>query len=132
MNSASHKVDDYIESLPLPQQEVASRLRELLFENVANIEERFSYQLPFYRYYGMFAYLRAADGAVYICFYRGKDLMQVFPQLELKQRASICCVRVDSLKDIKKFEIITMITTAAAWNNEAFHLKIPLLQRRKN
>lgn len=130
-NNATHLVDDYIEALPQPQQEVAEKLRELLFELVPHIEERFSFKLPFYHYHSMFCYLRAADGAVYICFCRGKDLKEAFPQLEQKERAAICCVKVESLKDFYPKEIATLITTAAEWNKEAARQKIPMVQKRK-
>jgi hypothetical protein len=66
--SASRLVDEYIEALPQPQQAIADKVRATLLESIPHLDERFSFKLPFYHYYGMFAYLRAADGVVYLCF----------------------------------------------------------------
>jgi hypothetical protein len=78
----------------------------------------------------MFCYLRAADGIVYICICRGKDLKEAFPQLEQKTRAAICCVRIEKLKDIALMEVAVLMAAAAEWNKEAALQKIPMLQKK--
>lgn len=128
--TATHQVDDYIGTLPEPQQSVAGKLREILFETVPGIEEKFSFKLPFYHWYGMFCYLRAADGVVYLCFCRGKDLRDAFPRLEQRERATICCVAVTEMKDVHRLELPQLIATAAEWNKEAKLKKIPMVQKK--
>ena len=128
---ASHQVDAYIESLPQPQQAFAQKLRELLFETVPNIEERFSFKLPFYHYYGMFCYLHADKHGLHLCVCRGKDLLMAFPQLEQKNRAFIASVTVHQWSDFSRLEITTLIGAAAEWNREASLRKIPILQKKK-
>ncbi len=83
------KVDEYIESLPDERREIAEILRELIIENVHGIEERLSFKIPFYHYFGMFMYLNNTKDGVDVAFCRGKDLLEAFPQLELKSRAAI-------------------------------------------
>jgi uncharacterized protein len=128
---ASQNVDAFIEALPQPQQAVAERLRELLFETVPDIEERFSFRLPFYHYYGMFCYLHLDKTGLHLCFCRGKDLVDAFPQLEQKARATIASVTVSTTADISRLEIPQLIAAAADWNKEASLQKIPVVQRRQ-
>lgn len=130
-SAASRKVDAYIESLPQPQQSFAQKLRELLFASVPGIEERFSFKLPFYHYYGMFCYLHADKQSLHFCICRGKDLVMAFPQLEQKNRASIASVTVHQWSDFQRLEITTLIAAAAEWNKEASLQKIPILQKKK-
>jgi uncharacterized protein len=130
-STASRYVDAYIESIPQPQQAIAQKLRKLLFELVPGIEERFSFKLPFYHYYGMFCYLHADKNGLHFCVCRGKDLVTAFPQLEQKNRASIASVTVNEWGDFSRLEITTLITAAAEWNKEASMQKIPILQKKK-
>lgn len=130
-SAASRQVDAYIESLPQPQQAFAQKLRETLFEIVPGIEERFSFKLPFYHYYGMFCYLHADRDGLHFCFCRGKDLVMAFPQLEQKNRASIASVTVDQWSDFVQLEISSLISAAAEWNKEASLQKIPMVQNKK-
>lgn len=124
------KVDEYIESLPDERREIAEILRELIIENVHGIEERLSFKVPFYHYFGMFMYLNNTKEGIDVAFCRGKDLLEAFPQLELKSRAAIATVTVTSKKDIIKFGIRELIINAAAWNEEARKLKIPMLKKQ--
>jgi hypothetical protein len=128
--TASGKVDEYIDALPEEQQRLAHKIRKLLFEAVPQIEERFSFRLPFYHYYGMFCYLHVAKGCVNLCICRGRDLLEVFPQLEQKARASIASVTLYQISDITKLEVPAIIAAAAEWNKEASLRKIPILKKK--
>jgi uncharacterized protein len=128
--AASRSVDAFIEALPQPQRAVAERLRELLFETVPDIEERFSFKLPFYHYYGTFCYLHVDKTGLHLCFCRSKDLVDAFPQLEQKARATIASVTVHTTADILRLEIPQLIAAAAEWNKEAAVQKIPMVQRK--
>jgi hypothetical protein len=49
-----HKeVDNYIDSLPENLQEIAEIIRKMLFHIVPDIQESFSFKVPFYKYFGM-------------------------------------------------------------------------------
>lgn len=130
-SAASRQVNGYLEALPQPQQAFAQKLREMLFELVPGIEERFSFKLPFYHYYGMFCYLHADKHGLHFCVCRGKDLVMAFPQLERKNRASIASVTINKWSDFSTLEIQALITAAADWNKEAAEQKIPLVNRKK-
>lgn len=127
---SSNRVDDFIEALPDAEQTMADRIRETLFENVPAIEERFSFRLPFYHYYGMFCYLHFDKGGLHLCFCRGKDLIAAFPQLEQKARAAIASVTLRQMSDFVRLEVVTLIVAAAEWNKEAAALKIPMISRK--
>jgi len=129
-STASRNVDAFIESIPQPQKAIAEKLRELLFEFVPGIEERFSFKLPFYHFHGMFCYLHHDKAGLHLCFCRGKDLVMVFPQLDQKTRASIASVTLHTMQDIHRLEIPQLITAAAEWNKEAALQKIPMVQRK--
>ena len=116
-------VDQYIESLPEEKQELCEYIRQLIFENVHGVEERFSYKLPVYHYFGMFMFMNNTKEGIDVAFMRGKDLLEAFPQLEPKDRAIIASVCIKNKKDIVKYDIPQMIITAAAWNQEAKQLK---------
>jgi uncharacterized protein len=123
-------VDIYLDDLPTQQNEIATRVRELLFEIVPNIQEKFSFKLPFYHYFGMFCYINKIPNGIDFCICRGKDLMYEFPQLLIKNRATIAGVELYSLKDIEAKEVKNIITTAAIWNEEAKKLKIPMINKK--
>jgi hypothetical protein len=123
------KVDEYIENLPDERRELCELLRELIVENVPGIEEKLSFKIPFYHYFGMFMYLNNTKDGIDVAFCRGKDLLEAFPQLNLKTRAAIATVCIRNKKDIAIFEIREMIVAAAAWNEEAKRLKIPMVKK---
>ncbi|TAD86818.1 MAG: hypothetical protein EAY75_07165 [Bacteroidetes bacterium] len=116
-----HQVDVYIETLPPPLNAVAAEVRQLLFEKVPHIEERFSFKLPFYHYLGMFCYLRYNPElqALDLTFTRGKDLQMAFPQLELRNRATGASAVLKTMADITLLEVPLMVEAAADWQQEA-------------
>ncbi|MEO5947380.1 MAG: DUF1801 domain-containing protein [Chitinophagaceae bacterium] len=125
-------VDQYIESLPEGKQKLCEYIRQLIIENVDGVEERFSYKLPVYHYFGMFMFMNNTKEGIDIGFMRGKDLLEAFPQLERKDRAIIASVCIKSKKDIATYDVSQMIISAAAWNQEAKQLKIPMVKKKQN
>ncbi|MES2776100.1 MAG: DUF1801 domain-containing protein [Bacteroidota bacterium] len=126
-----HQIDNWIESLPEQLNETALRVRELVFETVHGVEEKYSYKLPFYHYFGMFCYftynkkLKALD----ITFMRGKDLTEIFPQLEMRGRAIGGSIVLYKPTDINRLKLQEVLVTAAAWQREARQLKIPFVKK---
>lgn len=123
------KVHEYIENLPDERRELCELLRELVLENVPGIEEKLSFKIPFYHYFGMFMYLNNTKDGIDVAFCRGKDLLEAFPQLNIKTRATIATVCIKQKKDIITFEVRALIVAAAAWNEEAKKLKIPMIKK---
>lgn len=123
------QVDAYIEGLPEERQKICDALRELIFEIVPGVEEKLSFKIPFYHYYGMFAYLNNTKKGVDLVFCRGKDLVELFPQLQTKNRAIAASVTIIGIQEINRMEMREMITTAANWNKEAKSLGIPMVKK---
>lgn len=123
------RVDEYIEALPDDKREICELLRELILGNVPGIEEKLSFKIPFYHYFGMFMYLNNTKEGIDVAFCRGKDLLNEFSQLSLKNRATIATISITSKKDIVSYQVREMIVTAAAWNEEAKRLKIPMVKK---
>jgi hypothetical protein len=125
------KVDDYIESLPDEKRVIAELIREMLFENVPTIEERLSYKLPFYHYFGMFVFLNNTKVGIDVVFCRGKDLVDEFPQLTVNKRAIMAGICISSKEDIRRYHLKEIILTAAAWNREAKEMGVPNIKTVK-
>lgn len=83
-------VDEYIESLPDNKRIICELVREIILENVPGIEEKLSFKIPFYHYFGMFMYLNNTKDGIDVAFCRGKDLLNEFPQLSLKKQSYYC------------------------------------------
>lgn len=124
------KVDEYIEQLPEALQEAGSAIRQMILDLVPAVEERWSFKIPFYHYHGMFMYLNKTDEGLDVAFCRGKDLVDTFPQLETRNRAMVASVCIRNRKDIRRLALREMILTAAAWNEEASRLKIPMVNKK--
>lgn len=125
------KVDEYIDLLPPEKAVLVEQIRELLFQLVPGIDERLSFKLPFYHYFGMFCYINSNKEGVYLAFCRGKDLLDEFPQLELNGRATIATVTIRDRKDIDRLQIRELISVAAIWNEEAKRQNIRIVAPRK-
>lgn len=125
-------VDAYIDNLTETQQVIAEQLRRLLFSLVPGIEEKLSFKIPFYHYYGMFCYINAIPGGIDLGFCRGKDLTGEFSSLESRGRAMVASVTLFSLADIKQKEVREIIVAAACWNEEAKKNKVPMIKKRKS
>lgn len=123
------KVDAYIEALPEGRRELCAVLRELIIETVPAVEEKLSFRIPFYHYFGMFMYLNNTKEGIDVAFCRGKDLLEAFPQLQQKNRAAIATVTITDTKQIVQWGLREMIATAAAWNEEAKQLRIPMVKK---
>lgn len=125
-------VDDYIESLPESKREIAEAIRELLFTTLPHVEEKLSFKIPFYHYFGMFCYMNAVKDGIELVFCRGKDLVFAWPQLEQKGRVIMAGVTITHKKDFAKYNLEALLIGAAAWNEEAKRMNIsPLSKARK-
>ena len=124
-------VDAYIEGLPEEKQELCQQLREMILENIQGIEEKLSFKIPFYHYFGMFMFLNQTKEGFDVAFCRGKDLLEAYPQLQQKDRAIIASVCIKTKKDIIDYDLRQMIITAAEWNKEAKQLNIPMVRKAK-
>lgn len=128
-------VDEYIDQLPDESQPICKLIRSLVLQLVPDVEEKFSFGLPFYHYFGMFLYLHPKPDGVAVCFCRGKDLITAFPQLQQKKRVIVASITIKEKIDITRLELTRLILAAAAWNREAKERNIPMVKKaggRKN
>lgn len=123
-------VDDYIFNLSAEQQAIANKVRQLLLTLVPGIQEKLSFKIPFYHYYGMFCYINAIPNGIDVGFCRGKDLAGEFEHLEEKGRAIVATVALYTTKDIQQKELREIIIAAALWNEEAKKKKIPMVKKK--
>jgi uncharacterized protein len=124
-------VDLYIEALSDTKREIAEALRELIFSAVPHVEERYSYKIPMYHYFGMFCYMNEVTHGIDLGFMRGRDLVFAWPQLETRNRAIVASVVITSKKEITQLNIEALLLSAAAWNEEAKKTNVPLLKNNK-
>ncbi len=124
-------VDEYIESLPDEKREIAELLREMILTLIPHVQEKLSFKIPFYHYHGMFCYLNEVKDGIDLGLCRGKDLVDVLPQLEQGKRVMVASVIVRSKKEIQTKQIEEVILTAANWQEEAKRLKISMINAKK-
>jgi hypothetical protein len=131
MNYAA-SVDGYIAHLPDEERVIAEILREMIYQLLPEVTEKFSFKLPFYHFHGMFCYLNylKKGGGIELAFCRGKDLLLAFPELELKNRSMIAGVTFQSSKDINPQFVSSLLAEAAAWQRESWQLKRPFIQQK--
>lgn len=124
-------VDEYIESLPDEKREIAEQLREMILTLIPHVQEKRSFKIPFYHYHGMFCYLNEVKDGIDLGLCRGKDLVDVLPQLEQGKRVMVASVIIRSKKEIQTKQIEEVLLTAANWQEEAKRLKISMIKTKK-
>jgi hypothetical protein len=124
-------VDEYIESLPVEKREIAEQLREMILLLIPNVQEKLSFSIPFYHYHGMFCYLNEVKDGIDLGLCRGKDLIDVLPQLEQRKRLMVASVIIRTKKEIQTKNIQDVLLTAANWQEEAKRLKISMINTKK-
>lgn len=124
-------VDLYIDALNENEERIVEKIRMMLFELVPGIEERFSFRLPFYHYYGMFCYINKVKEGIEFNLCRGKDLLMAFPELNRKNRATIAGITICSSKQMNIQQLRELILSAAEWNETCKKNNIPILKKKK-
>jgi uncharacterized protein len=122
-------VDDYIDGLPPDGAVVVESLRKLIHQLVPGVQEKLSFKIPFYQFFGMFCYINRTKEGIDLGFCRGKDLVEEFPQLLLKERAIVATVCIKTKKDIVRLQVREIVVAAAIWNETAKKNKIPMVKR---
>ena len=125
-------VDDYIAGLPEDRAILCEQVRALILRTIPGITEKLSFKIPFYHYHGMFCYLNNIPEGIDIGFLRGRDLVELFPQLDQRNRKIVASLVVSNAKDIQRLELPEIIATAAKWNEEAAQMKKSFLTVKGN
>jgi hypothetical protein len=124
-------VDDYIESLPDDKRQIAEAIRELILTTVPYAEEKLSFKIPFYHYFGMFCYMNEIKEGIDLGFCRGKDLVFAWPQLDLRGREMVASLIITHKKQIQEYKLNDLLLSAAAWQQEAKQMKLPMVKKKK-
>lgn len=123
-------VDAYIDDISVEKAEIAKAVRNIIHELVPGVQEKLSFKIPFYHYFGMFCYINLTRDGIDVGFCRGKDLVDEFPQLQVKERAIVASITLANLKDITRLHLREIITAAAIWNETAKKNKIPMVAKK--
>lgn len=129
-----YKVSSYIESLPEVESSIAAELRSLICTAIPQVQEKFSFKIPFYHYHGMFCYINylRKTGGIEVCFCRGKDLLLAYPQLQQNGRNMVAGISLFDMKDIKRKSVSEVLHAAAAWQVEAWQQKRSFLRNKQS
>lgn len=111
----NRQADGFIDALPEPKRKAATRLQQLILETVPEAEERFSYQTPFYYYFGPFCYLTSVRDGIELCFWHGRELAASFPLLHMRKRVMVAGVILKNEKELNRKKITSLIAGAAEW-----------------
>jgi uncharacterized protein len=109
-------VDSFIDGLSEDRKAITAQLRSIIHVLVPAVQEKFSFKIPFYHYFGMFCYINPVKDGIDLGICNGKSFADDFEHLEVKGRALIATVRLCTPKDIEAKEVEQIITTAAIEN----------------
>jgi hypothetical protein len=128
------KVFNYIESLPELECTMASMIRETIISIVPEVEERFSFKIPFYHFFGMFCYINYLKntGGIELAFCRGKDLVLAFPELQTSGRAMVAGLCFFKPEEVNHPIVKNVLEAAAAWQKEAWAEKRRFVKSSKS
>ncbi|MBY0478819.1 MAG: DUF1801 domain-containing protein [Chitinophagaceae bacterium] len=124
-------VDEYLERLPDEKREIAEQIREMILSLIPHVQEKLSFKIPFYHYHGMFCYINEVKDGIDLGLCRGKDLIDVLPQLEQGNRVMVASVIIRTRKELQTKNIQDVLLTAANWQEEAKRLKISMIRTKK-
>ncbi|WP_404451003.1 DUF1801 domain-containing protein [Virgibacillus necropolis] len=111
MLKKNKEVDSFIENLSSPIKEIATRLREIVFEASPDIQEEIKWGKPSYIENGMVCYIQTAQKHVNFGFYFGATLADKDALLEGTGK-KMRHIRVKIIDDIQHDKYIALIQEA--------------------
>lgn len=121
-------VEQYLHHQKEPYQSIMLYVRSVILKTLPNIEEKFSYKIPFYHHNKKpLCYLNVLKGTNYvdIAFVQGVFLQEKFPQLKDKnKRKQVRSIRVKNIELLDELMFISLLKEATilldnskkAWN----------------
>jgi len=110
-------IDAYFLDQKEPYQSIMLYLRHLILETLPEVEERFSYRIPFYNCYNKpMIYLNILKGKdfVDVAFVQGILLENKFPMLkDHNKRKQVRSVQIRNLEDIDIEEFVKLLHEAS-------------------
>ena len=108
--------EDYILRQEEPFQSIMLYVRSVIFKTLPEIEERFSYRIPFYNVGKKpMIYLNVLKGTnfVDVAFVQGVLLEREFPILkDYNNRKQVRSIQVESLEEFDEFEFVALLKAA--------------------
>ena len=109
-------VDDYYFSQPEPFQSIMLYVRSVILKTLPEIEERYSYRIPFYNVGKKpMLYINILKGTnfVDVAFIQGILLEKEFPILkDYNNRKQVRSIQVKSLENFNEFEFVVLLKAA--------------------
>lgn len=121
-------VEQYLFSQKEPYQSIMLYVRSVILKTLPEIEERYSYKIPFYYYHKKpMLYMGVLKGMDYVdvALVQGVLLEKDFPQLkDYKNRKQVRSIQVKTLEDFDEREFVEILKKASvlldksksAWN----------------
>jgi uncharacterized protein YdhG (YjbR/CyaY superfamily) len=115
-------VQEYIASQRISKKEIMSVLRSWILDLGPHTQEKISYTVPYFYFYGPLCYLNPAMDGVDLSFAHGKKLSNEQKLLENKNRKTVASIRFHSLAEVEeREEQIRQILNEAAILNQYLH-----------
>jgi uncharacterized protein YdhG (YjbR/CyaY superfamily) len=120
-----NEVQGYIALQRSSQKEMMSVLRRWILDLGPHAQEKISYTVPFFYFYGPLCYLNPAADGVDLSFTKGKKLSNEHKLLEEKNRKTVASIRFHSLAEVEEREekIRQTLNEAAILNQYLHNLK---------
>jgi len=117
-----NEVQEYIAAQRSSQKEMLSVLRRWILDLGPHAQEKISYKVPYFYFYGPLCYLNPAIDGVDLSFVNGKKLSNEQKLLEEKNRKTVASIRFHSLAEVEeREEQIRQILNEAAILNQYLH-----------
>lgn len=115
-------VQSYIANRPKSQAQIMNVLRSMILDIGPHIQEKISYTVPFFYFFGPLCYLSPKLDGVYIGFVHGHQLDHGHGLLEKMNRKYVRSIHFYSLVDLEeKEDDVRKILNEAAILNEYLH-----------
>lgn len=109
--------EEHILRQPEPYQSIMLYVRSVIFKTLPNIEERYSYRLPFYyNHKKPFVFLNVLKGTDYVdvVFMDGRLLESEFPELQdCNKRKRVRSIQVKNLEGLDELRFVELLNYAS-------------------
>jgi len=115
-------VRQFINEQPQPQREMMTILRSWILDLGSHTQEKISYKIPYYSFYGTMCFLSPQEDGVDLGFTKGYELSNDQKILESKGRKLVRSVTLHSVAELEENEdtIRHMLNEAAILNEYRF------------
>jgi len=111
-------VGEYIRGLSGWQKQVVSELRSLVLAAAPEAKETMKWGQPVYDVNGPCCYISAHASAVNLGFWRGKELMREYPELESGGGKNMRHIKIRDPKALRKPQLSAVVRRAVELNKE--------------